>query len=161
MASKPNERARVILLQLRNFAAIADTRTLSAAADAVGLSYSAGSLHVKTLEDVLGFPPVDRSWCPSVLTDLGTALVSYRRRLADLIPLALAKLRAQYPKPKVCIHTGLSGDLASLVRGGELDFAVSAAPKRSLDGLEMRTFSISCRSPSQLGTSNWGRLKKF
>ena len=139
---------------------------------------------------MLGFPPVDRSWCPSVLTDLGTALVSYRRRLADLldemvglgfedeligsinagivlsamtdlIPLALAKLRAQYPKPKVCIHTGLSGDLASLVRGGELDFAVSAAPKRSLDGLEMRTFSISCRSPSQLGTSNWGRLKKF
>ena len=54
--------------------------------------------------------------------------------------LALAKLRAQHSKPKVCIHTGLSGDLASLVRGGELDFAVSTAPMRSLDGLEMRTF---------------------
>ena len=157
------------LRQLRSFVAIAETGTLSAAADAVGLSHSAVSLHVKALEEELCVPLIDRSRRPPVLTDRGTALVFYGRRLADLLdemaglgsedeligsinagvvpsamtdlmPPALAKLRAQHPKLKVRIHTGLSGDLASLVRGGDLDVAVSTAPKRSLDGLEMRTF---------------------
>lgn len=157
------------LRQLRSFVAIAETGTLSGAADAVGLSHSAVSLHVKALEEELGVSLIDRSRRPPVLTDRGTALVSYGRRLADLLdemaglgsedeligsinagvvpsamtdlmPPALAKLRAQHPKLKVRIHTGLSGDLASLVRGGDLDVAVSTAPKRSLDGLEVRTF---------------------
>ena len=157
------------LRQLRSFVAIAETGTLSAAADAIGLSHSAVSLHVKALEEELGVSLIDRSRWPPVLTDRGTALVSYSRRLADLLdemaalgsedeligsinagvvpsamtdlmPPALAKLRAQHPKLKVRIHTALSGDLASLVRGGELDVAVSTAPKRSLDGLEVRGF---------------------
>ncbi len=157
------------LRQLRSFVAIAETGTLSGAADAVGLSHSAVSLHVKALEEELGVPLIDRSRRPPVLTDRGTALVAYGRRLADLLdemaalgsedeligsinagvvpsamtdlmPPALAKLRAAHPKLKVRIHTALSGDLASLVRGGELDVAVSTAPKRPLDGLDVRAF---------------------
>ena len=73
------------LRQLRSFVAIAETGTLSAAADAVGLSHSAVSLHVKALEEELCVPLIDRSRRPPVLTDRGTALVFYGRRLADLL----------------------------------------------------------------------------
>ena len=156
------------LRQLRTFVAIAENGTFSAAGEAVGLSHSAVSLHVKALEEELGVPLIDRSRRPPVLTDRGLALVDCSRRMIDLMdemaalgseagligsiragvvpsamndlmPPALAKMRALHPKLKVRIHTGLSSELAVLLRNGDLDVAVSTAPERPLDGVEART----------------------
>lgn len=154
--------------QLKTFIAIAQTGTFTAAGEAVGLSHSAVSLHVKALEAELGVDLIDRSRRPPVLTDRGLALVDCARRMvdlmdemaalgseagligsisagvvpsaiADLMPPALAKMRELHPKLKVRIHSGLSGELAALVRSGELDVAISTAPERALDGVEVRT----------------------
>ncbi|MGI9521760.1 MAG: LysR family transcriptional regulator [Hyphomicrobiaceae bacterium] len=156
------------LRQLKTFIAIAETGTFSAAGGVVGLSHSAVSLHVKALEDELGVQLIDRSRRPPILTERGLALLDCARRMVDLLdemaalgseagligsisagvvpsamyefmPPALASLRAMHPKLKVRIHTALSGELAALVRGGELDVAVSTAPLRPLDGIEDRT----------------------
>ena len=156
------------LRQLKTFIAIAEAGTFSAAGEAVGLSHSAVSLHVKALEDELGVVLIDRSRRPPVLTDRGLALVDCSRRMVDLMdemaalgseagligaisagvvpsamtdlmPPALAQMRALHPKLKVRIHTGLSGELAALVRGGELDVAISTAPEQTLAGVEART----------------------
>ena len=171
------------LRQLRTFVAIAETGTFSAAGEAVGLSHSAVSLHVKALEEELGAALIDRSRRPPVLTDRGLALVDCSRRMIDLMdemaalgseagligsiragvvpsamndlmPPALAKMRALHPKLKVRIHTGLSSELAVLLRNGDLDVAVSTAPERPLDGVEARTiieeplYVIAPREPS-------------
>lgn len=156
------------LRQLKTFIAIAEARTFTAAGEVVGLSHSAVSLHVKALEDELGVRLIDRSRRPPVLTDRGLALVDCSRRMVDLMdemvalgaeegligairagvvpsamndlmPPALAKMRSLHPKLKVRIHTGLSGELATMVRGGELDVAISTAPERGLAGVEART----------------------
>jgi len=156
------------LRQLRTFLAIAEQGTFLAAGDAVGLSHSAVSLHVKALEEELGVKLVDRSRRPPSLTNRGLALVDCSRRMLDLmdeisviaaeadligsinagvvpsamthlIPPALAALRYAHPRLKVRIHTGLSGELATRVRSAELDVAIATAPIRPLDGIAART----------------------
>jgi len=154
--------------QLKTFLAVAETGTFSAAGEAVGLSHSAISLHIKALESALGTALVDRSRRPPVLTAKGHALVERSRRMIDLmdeisalgsdeslvgsldvgvvpsaiidlVPPALAEMRKRQPKLKLQIRTGLSGELAARVRGGELDVAIATEPEQLIEGLRFRT----------------------
>ena len=155
------------LRQLRTLIAISEHPSFSAVGEAIGLSHSAVSLHVKALEDELGVTIADRSRRPPVLTERGHALVSLARRMVDLtdemlalgadetligslvvgvvptamidlLPPALASLREAHPRLRIEIRTGLSGDLAQFVRAGEMDVAVSTAPELPLDGVRVR-----------------------
>ncbi len=133
------------LRQLRTLVAIAEQGSFTAAGNAVGLSHSAISLHVKALEQELGVALVDRTQRPPRLTARGAALVEQARRMAALVdeiralgsdemlagslavgvvptemvhllPPALARLRALHPKLAIRVRTGLSSELAQAVR---------------------------------------------
>jgi DNA-binding transcriptional LysR family regulator len=155
------------LRRLRTMVAIAEQPSFTAAGAALGLSHSAVSLHVKDLEQELGAPLVDRTRRPPALTDRGAALVEHARRMlaiaeeiaalgssaalvgrlavgvvpsamAGLAPPALAALRAAQPRVSLRIRTALSGDLADLVRAGDLDAALVTAPETPAPGLRAR-----------------------
>jgi len=59
--------------------------------------------------------------------------------MIDLLPPALAEIRRHHPKLRLQIRTGLSGELAARVRGGELDVAIATHPGHQLEGLRCRT----------------------
>jgi len=152
------------LRQLRTLVAIAEQGSFTAAGNAVGLSHSAISLHVKALEEELGIALADRTQRPPRLTARGVALVEQARRMAaledeiralgsdkalagslavgvvptamvHLLPPALARLRALHPKLAIRVRTGLSSELAQAVRGAELDVAVVTRPDIPPEGL--------------------------
>jgi DNA-binding transcriptional LysR family regulator len=152
------------LRQLQTLVAIAEQGSFTAAGNAVGLSHSAISLHVKALEEELGVDLVDRSQRPPRLTARGAALVEQARRMAALVdeirslgsddmltgslavgvvptemvhllPPALARLRVLHPKLAIRVRTGLSSELAQMVRGAELDVAVATRPDIAPEGL--------------------------
>lgn len=155
------------LRRLRTLVAIADMPSFTAAGEAVGLSHSAVSLHVKDIETELGMVLVDRTRRPPRLTEKGAAVVEHARRMleiaediralgaeralvgaltvgivptamAGLAPPALARLRLGHPRLRVSIRTGLSADLAAMVRAGTLDAALVTSPDPALPGLKAR-----------------------
>ena len=152
--------------QLRTLVAIAEQGSFTAAGNAIGLSHSAISLHVKALEEELGIALVDRAQRPPRLTARGTALVEQARSMAaledeiralgsdqalagslavgvvptamvHLLPPALARLRALHPKLAIRVRTGLSSELAQAVRGAEIDVAVATRPDIAPEGLTL------------------------
>lgn len=154
------------LRQLDTIIAIAERGSFTAAGDAVGLSHSAVSLHVKALEQELGVALVDRTQRPPRLTARGGALVEQARRMAaladdiralgsdavlagslavgvvptamvHLLPPALARLKALHPKLAIRVRTGLSSELAQAVRMAEIDVAVATRPDVMPEGLAL------------------------
>jgi DNA-binding transcriptional LysR family regulator len=131
--------------------------SFSAAGEATGRSHSAISLHIKALEEELGTVVIDRTARPLALTSDGLALVEQAKRfrrvmediraigqsdqvsgtlsvgivptvMSHLAPPALAKVRADHPDLQLQIRTGLSGELARAVQGGDLDAAILTGP---------------------------------
>lgn len=156
------------LRQLRTLSAIADQGSFTAAGRAVGLSHSAVSLQVKALEGELGIAIVDRAQRPPLLTARGRDLVEIARRMAaledeiralgsdqalvgtlsigvvptemvHLLPPALARLKARHPKLALRVRAGLSSELAQAVLGGELDVALTTAPRIVPEGLALHS----------------------
>lgn len=152
---------------LASLIAISDHGGFSAAANVLGRSHSAISLHIKALEEELGTRLLDRSVRPPALTLDGETLVEQGRRLQEvldeiasvgqrrdlagrlavgivptamthLVPPALARLRVEHPGLAIDIRTGLSGEVAEAVRGGVLDAAVVTAPALRPVGLTTR-----------------------
>ena len=161
------------LRQLRTMIVLADIPSFAAAGEALGVSHSAVSLQVKTLEEELGLALVDRSRRPPALTDQGALLVERARdimrlvdeiaeigdesrlagelsigivpsALATLGPPALLLLRERHADIRLSVRAAVSGPLAQMVRHGDLDLAVTTAPEVALDGLES---DIICREP--------------
>ena len=153
---------------LASLLAIAEHGGFAAAGAATGRSHSAVSLHIKALEEEAGTRLVDRTSRPPVLTPDGEVLAEQARRLqrvlddiaalkpgtalsgrlgvgivptamSHLAPPALARLRSTHPEIRLDIRTGLSGELADLVRTGELDAALVTAPDLAPEGLEVAT----------------------
>jgi DNA-binding transcriptional LysR family regulator len=149
---------------LASLIAISDHGGFSAAANVLGRSHSAISLHIKALEEELGTRLLDRSVRPPALTVDGETLVEQGRRLQEvlneiasvgqqrdlagrlavgivptamthIVPPALARLRVEHPGLVIDIRTGLSGEVAEAVRGGALDAAVVTAPVLPPEGL--------------------------
>ncbi len=149
---------------LKTLIAIADRRTFVAAGEAMGLTQSAVSLHMKALERELGTQLFDRSRRPPVLNAHGRTLVERARTIVDLcdrigdgfardelsgtldlgamgtsltgvLPMALASLQASHASLRIRVTGGLSADLAAAVAKGELDAALVTEPTQLATGL--------------------------
>lgn len=158
---------------LRTIIAVAEHPSLVSAANSLGLSHSAVSLQIKSLEDELQIPIMDRTTRPPTLTDKGMALVEYAHQmlgigddirslaqdgnlagrvtigivpsaLVGLLPPALAKLRIAHPELQISIRSGLSGELAQAVRARDIDLAVVSEPRVIPDGLVSQ---VICHEP--------------
>lgn len=153
------------LRRLRSMVAIADQGGVTAAAEALALSHSAVSGHVKELEAEIGALLLDRATRPPTLTEAGAALVFHGRRMlavaeeiaalgqapdaagalavgvvpsavAALAAPALAAVRAGRPRLRLRLRAGPSDALAAMVTAGELDVALTTAPPPGQAGLE-------------------------
>jgi len=149
---------------LKTLIAIAEHRTFVAAADAIGLTQSAVSLHIKALEENLQTRLFDRTTRPPLLNAHGKALVEQAREIVGLcdgltdtfisgemvgilelgavptaltgvLPNALVRLRASHPELQIRVTSGLSAELADSVRKGNLDVAVVSEPTQLTAGL--------------------------
>ncbi|CAH2602863.1 LysR family transcriptional regulator [Rhodovastum atsumiense] len=148
------------LRALRTLIAIARHGTFARAGEAIGLTQSAVSLHVKALEEEFGTRLFDRSRRQPVLTEPGRKLVAQAEDLLGLydripealsddgaltgrlrlgaiqtalagpLPDALVALRRAHPRLRVHVSSGMSAELARLVVGGELDAAITTEPVR-------------------------------
>jgi DNA-binding transcriptional LysR family regulator len=160
----------VELRHLRTLVAIADYGGFAAAGEAIGLTQSAVSLHVKALEGGLGATLFDRSKRPPLLNARGTDLVERARDIVRLcgeledafegtgiagvlelgaiptvltgtLPAALASMRDVHPGLLVRLTSGLSGELARRVYKGELDAGIVTEPVELAAGLSWHPFA--------------------
>lgn len=146
------------LRALRTLVAIAQYGSFVRAAEAVCLTQSAVSLHVRSLEQDFNAPLFDRTRRVPVLTEAGHRAVERAREilalydgiaselgdhgelagrlrlgaiqtaLAGPLPAALAALRRAHPRFRVMVNSGMSAELAIRIDAGELDAAVTTAP---------------------------------
>lgn len=75
----------VTLRQLRTFKTVADLNSFSAAAGRLKLSQPSVSYQVKELEEALGLPLLDRLGKRVQLTEAGTLMYGYARRMLDVL----------------------------------------------------------------------------
>ncbi len=75
----------VTLRQLRTFKSVADLKSFSLAAQRLRLSQPSVSYQVKELEETLGLPLLDRLGKRIELTEAGTLLYGYARRMLDVL----------------------------------------------------------------------------
>jgi len=75
----------VTLRQLRTFKTVADVTSFSLAAQRLKLSQPSVSYQVKELEETLGLPLLDRLGKRVQLTEAGTVLYAYARRMLDVL----------------------------------------------------------------------------
>lgn len=145
---------------LRTLRAIATHGTFARAGQAVGLTQSAVSLQVRTLEKEFGVSLFDRSRRRPVLTEAGKIVLEKAKEvltlydqitdalsdeqslagrlrvgaiqtaLAGILPDALEILNMLHPKLRVHVSAGMSASLANQVASGELDAAVTTEPVR-------------------------------
>lgn len=146
------------LRALRTLVAIAQHGTFARAAEAVCLTQSAVSLHVRSLEEEFNAPLFDRTHRVPVLTEAGHRAVERAREilalydgisaeigegselagrlrigavqtaLAGTLPPALAALRLAHPRFRVQVYSGMSAELAIRIDAGELDAAITTEP---------------------------------
>ncbi|HSC82133.1 MAG TPA: LysR family transcriptional regulator [Pseudomonas sp.] len=146
------------LRALRTLVAIAQHGSFARAAEAVHLTQSAVSLHVRSLEEEFSAPLFDRSRRLPVLTDAGHLAVERAREilaiydsiaadlgdgselrgrlklgaiqtaLAGVLPAALAALSREHPNLRVNVSSGMSAELATRIEAGDLDAAVTTEP---------------------------------
>lgn len=146
------------LRALRTLVAIARHGSFVRAAEAVHLTQSAVSLHVRALEQDFDAVLFDRSKRVPVLTEAGRRAVDRAQQILDLydgiaaelgeqgelhgrlrlgaintalagiLPAALAALRERHPRLRVLVNAGMSAELALRVDAGELDAAITTEP---------------------------------
>ena len=141
------------LTVLRSFVAVVEAGTLAGAAARVGRSESAVSLQIKKLEDTIDERVFDRGGRRLTLTDAGTTLLGYARRLLELndealqaasvhgldgevslgvpqdfaetwLPALIGRFRRSHPGIKVQVGVARSAALQARVARGELDLVL-------------------------------------
>lgn len=141
--------------QLRTLLAIQSHGTFAQAADVVGLTPSAVSQQVHTLEEELRITIFDRSTRPPRLTPAGMQVIemardilrreedtkaslrgdliagtlmlgSVRSSALNLLPRAIVEMRNRYPELKSSLRVSLSSTLIADVAAGRLDAAILA-----------------------------------
>lgn len=152
------------LRHLKTLIAIAENGSFAAAGDAIGLTQSAVSLHVKALEDVLDTKLFDRTTRPPRINARGRNLVNRAREIVEqcealnevvagealagsldigsvptllsgVLPPALRVIRERHPDLRIRVSSGLSADLVSRVHKGEMDAAIVTEPSNLLTGM--------------------------
>ncbi len=146
------------LRALRTLLAVARHGSFVRAAEAVHLTQSAVSLHIRALEEAFNASLFDRSRRIPVLTEAGHFAVERAREivalydsiaadlgegselrgrlrigaiqtaLAGVLPSALAALTYQHPHIRFNVASGMSAELAMKIETGELDVAVTTEP---------------------------------
>lgn len=158
------------LRHLRTLIAIAEHGSFAAAGDAIGLTQSAVSLHIKALEESLDTKLFDRTTRPPRLNTRGRNLVDRARDIVEqceslselvsgetlagsldigsvptllsgILPPALSAIRRQHPDLRIRVSSGLSADLVGRVHNGELDAAVVTEPSQLQTGLSWHAFA--------------------
>lgn len=141
------------IYHLKTFIAIAENGTFGAAGRVVGLTQSAVSQQIKTIEEQLGVELFDRAVRPPALTVHGLTFLEGARRIVKefeittratkgekltgnlilgairtsftgALPKALSDLRKSYPHIRIHAHTLDSAELVSRVKAGRLDAAI-------------------------------------
>jgi len=157
--------------QLKTIVALAECRTFTEAGRQLGLSHSAVSLHIKSLEEELNVLLVDRSVRPPVITERGRALIVRGRKMMSLIeeikalgsddrlvgslevgvvpsvllhllPPALAAIRDRHPDMEIKVKVALSGELANSLKSGEIDAAIATEPDTEIEGLRQTSIGV-------------------
>jgi DNA-binding transcriptional LysR family regulator len=138
---------------LQTLAAIDREGSLAKAAQRVGRTQSAVSLQVQRLEELVSVELFDRSGRSLALTNAGTTMLAYARRMLDLnddaiaavrghqvagqvslgvsvdfehtwLPKAMARFAKTHPKIQVDIRVARNSDLDAAVASRELDIAL-------------------------------------
>ena len=156
---------------LKTFIAIDDHGTFGAAGKAVGLSQSAVSQQIRSIEDYLKVKLFDRTARPPVLTAHGITLLEGSRKIvreyeritssvagdqlsgslvlgairtsfSGVLPISLAVLRDRYPHLRIHVNTADSIDLASMVTTGRLDAAIIPDDTKMSEKLCWRPYTV-------------------
>ena len=125
---------------LRTFVTGVELGSFAKAADRLGRSPSAASLHLRRLEDQAGRPLLRKQGRGLVPTDMGERLLGYARRLLALndeameavreeavvgvLPPILARFTAAHPAVRVEVGVERTATLREGVEGGRLDLAL-------------------------------------
>lgn len=153
------------LRALRTLIEIDRVGSFAVAAERLGLTLSAVSAQMKTLEEELGFALFDRSRRPPALTPIGRQTSAHARSILEeveavralgdlsgavrgtfrlgfvgtasvrLMPAFLAQAATAHPEAAFIVESGLSEDLTARVQTGDLDGAVVTAPSEAPRGL--------------------------
>ncbi len=163
-------RIRYSLRELETFVAIADYGTFAAVGEAIGLTQSAISLQVKSLESALGTELFDRSKRPPVMNANGLKLIKRARDIINqchslkdevldnplggllrvgviptvmsgVLPQTLLQLRDTHPQLMIELSSGLSAKLVSEVSKGNLDAAIVTEPAQLGRGMSWHAFA--------------------
>ncbi|MFK8029344.1 MAG: LysR family transcriptional regulator [Gammaproteobacteria bacterium] len=139
---------------LRSLVAIADTRTVTKAAQQNHLTQSAVSMQIKRLERTFDTKLLHREGRGVVLTATGQQLVSYARRLIELndetwsrltnddyegeitlgvpidliyphVPMILQRAKERYPRIKISLVSSLTRLLLEQLNKGEVDLTLT------------------------------------
>lgn len=183
------------MAQLKTLVTIADSANFVVAADSLFLTPSAVSHQMRDLENELGVELFDRNTRPPRLNSHGRAIVARGRDLlrefdtlveaakspggiggrlmlgcvsgisSDLIPQALANLRASHPAVNIRMEEGLSDNLAHRVRRRELDAAIITElpePDPELQSLPITEEAMMVVAPAHAEGDSWREvLEKF
>lgn len=162
-------RLRFSLRELETFVAISDYGTFAVAGEVVGLTQSAISLQIKSLEANLDTELFDRTKRPPIMNDKGIKLVKRAREILNLcqtlkedvanpqlggilrlgviptvmsgvLPPTLLRLQASHPQLMVELSSGLSVQLIRQVTTGDLDAAIVTEPTQLGRGLSWHAF---------------------
>jgi DNA-binding transcriptional LysR family regulator len=98
----------VTLRQLRTFKTVADLRSFSLAAQRLKLSQPSVSYQVKELEETLGLPLLDRLGKRVQLTEAGSLLYSYARRMLDVLDEATVAIEEMRGIQRGTLRVGAS-----------------------------------------------------
>ncbi len=144
---------RLDVESLRAFRSVVDCGSVTQAASQLNLTQSAVSWKMKRLEERLGSPLLVRDGRDVTLTDLGVELLAHAEQIvsahddavdslqrsqlegtvhlgvndaldADEVAAVLARFQRRHPMVRLHVRMGMSGPIAQLVRGGDLDLAL-------------------------------------
>jgi len=98
----------VTLRQLRTFKTVADLKSFSLAAQRLKLSQPSVSYQVKELEETLGLPLLDRLGKRVHLTEAGSLLYGYARRMLDVLDEATVAIEEMRGIQRGSLRVGAS-----------------------------------------------------
>ena len=150
------------LRELRSFCSAAKLRSISRAAEQLGIGQPTVTTHIKKLEAEMGTVLFDRVKRPIQLTPAGATLAELATPLVegidslaaktalaeeegpihlaathDIIPHSLLRVvrvfLARYPHFHLRIRSGVREDVVKMVAGGEVDIGIIPGPERAVD----------------------------